>query len=71
MKTAKRVGIDIGYFQTKVVTPQVERAFLSVVGDRFSGFGLSDVDGIQFDDPAFVAGESAAYRNHRYWRENL
>lgn len=55
----KRAGIDIGGFLTKVATGGNVTSFLSAVGERFSGFGLGDVDGIQFENPACVVGENA------------
>lgn len=56
----KKAGIDIGGFMTKVSTSGGNvTAFLSAVGERFQGFGLGDVDGIQFESPACVVGESA------------
>lgn len=58
-RRVKRAGIDIGGFLTKVATGGNVTSFLSAVGERFSGFGLGDVDGIQFENPACVVGENA------------
>lgn len=59
----KKAGLDIGYCRTKGVIGMKESdrfSFLSVASDTVETFGLSDVDGIQFDEPRCMVGESAA-----------
>ena len=59
----KKAGLDIGYCRTKGVTGTKDAdrfSFLSVASDTVETFGLSDVDGIQFDEPRCMVGESAA-----------
>ena len=62
-KQIKRAGVDIGYCRVKGVTGNRESdrfSFLSVVGELFSSFGLSDADGLQFETPPVIVGETAA-----------
>lgn len=59
----KKIGIDIGYCRTKGVSGAkvADRfSFLSVVSDSVETFGLSEIDGLQFDNPAGMVGEAAA-----------
>ena len=55
----KKAGLDIGGYMVKVAWNGNTTTFLSAVGERFSGVGLGDVDGIQFESPACVVGEDA------------
>lgn len=55
----KKVGIDIGGYMTKIAWTGNTAAFLSAVGERFSGVGLGEIDGIQFENPSCVVGEDA------------
>lgn len=58
-RKVKRAGIDVGGYMTKAAVNGNVFSFLSAVGERFQGFGLSDIDGIQFESPSCVIGENA------------
>ena len=55
----KKAGLDIGGYMTKAAWNGNTTTFLSAVGERFSGVGLGEVDGIQFESPSCVVGEDA------------